>query len=167
MAIDEFATSIPDRAIASRVSLSKWVNERLPSYQALLTAHEVARLTRRPLWVLETLTLFGRFPKKQRFRGKGIGWRRRDVFLWLSAEHCLTLQAVKISAAGYRPVQQQLDLGCTCQRTSRNRPPCSSAQRYSRKCKHGQAKQACPLNSRACAHVRHSTKSPFTTLGTP
>ena len=53
-----------------RVSLSKWANERFPSFQELLTAHEVARLTRRHRWVLAALTLLGRFPRKQRFHGR-------------------------------------------------------------------------------------------------
>lgn len=65
------------------VSLSKWVNEKFPSLNEILSAHEVARLTRRHRWVLVALTLLGRFPKQQRFRGRAIGWRRGDLDPWL------------------------------------------------------------------------------------
>jgi len=34
-------------AFPDRVTLSKWVNERFPPWEQLLTAHDVARLTRR------------------------------------------------------------------------------------------------------------------------
>src|SRR6185437_935382 len=89
MAIDESGLQTLDRGPAPRVSLSKWVNERLPSFQELLTAHDVARLTRRPRWVVAALTVVGRFPPKQRFHGRSVGWRRYDVERWL-AEHFAT-----------------------------------------------------------------------------
>ena len=79
MAIDESGSQTLDRGRAQQVSLSKWVNERIPSFQELLTAHDVARLTRRHRWVLTALTLFGRFPRRQRFHGRRIGWLRSDV----------------------------------------------------------------------------------------
>jgi predicted DNA-binding transcriptional regulator AlpA len=84
MAIDESGLRAPDRGRAQRVSLSKWVNESLPSFQELLTSHEVARLTRRHRWVLAALTVAGCFPLKQRFHGRSIGWRRNDVERWLA-----------------------------------------------------------------------------------
>ena len=66
------------------VLISKWVNEPPPSWDQILTAHDVARLTRRPKWVLSALTLLGHFPKKQRFHGRNLGWRLPDVEDWLA-----------------------------------------------------------------------------------
>lgn len=66
------------------VTLSRWVNEPLPDWQGILSAHEVARLTRRYRWVLATLSCLGGFPKPQRFRGRRIGWKRRDVEDWIA-----------------------------------------------------------------------------------
>jgi predicted DNA-binding transcriptional regulator AlpA len=61
------------------VSLSKWVNEKLPACDQILSARDVARLTRRRRWVVYALTLFGQFPKRQRFHGRAIGWAKSDV----------------------------------------------------------------------------------------
>lgn len=74
------------------VSLSPWVNERLPAWTDLLSAHDVARLTRRPTWVLLSLTAVGRFPRKLCYHGRSVGWLRADVVEWLAksnrAEDC-------------------------------------------------------------------------------
>jgi predicted DNA-binding transcriptional regulator AlpA len=74
------------------VCLSPWVNEPLPAYTELLTAHDVSRLTRRGKCVLAVLTLAGFFPEKRRSRGRGIGWLRSDVERWVqsteSNRHC-------------------------------------------------------------------------------
>ena len=70
-------------ASPDRVTLSKWVNERFPPWEQLLSAHDVARLTRRPRWVLLGLTLLGRFPRKHCFHGRRIGWLRDDVLDWI------------------------------------------------------------------------------------
>lgn len=67
----------------SNVVLSKWVNEKLPAWNEFLGAHELARLTRRPRWILAALAFVGQFPKPRRFRGRAIGWHRRDVQRWL------------------------------------------------------------------------------------
>jgi predicted DNA-binding transcriptional regulator AlpA len=68
---------------AGNLSISKWVNERFPPWTELLSAHEVARLTRRPKWALAALTLLGRLPKPERFHGRNVGWHRLDVQRWL------------------------------------------------------------------------------------
>lgn len=65
------------------VSISRWINERYPPLQDLLSAHDVARLTRRPRWMIVGLSLIGRFPKKLKFRGRAIGWRRSEVLEWM------------------------------------------------------------------------------------
>ena len=77
---EERAASV---ASPDRVTLSKWVNERFPPWEQLLSAHDVARLTRRPRWVLLGLTLLGRFPRKHCFHGRRIGWLRDDVLDWI------------------------------------------------------------------------------------
>ena len=83
--------SLPSsQAAATRTShnvvLSPFVNERFPAWEDLLSAHDVARLTRRPRWVLAGLVFFGHFPRKRRYRGHGIGWLRSDVLSWLAKD---------------------------------------------------------------------------------
>jgi predicted DNA-binding transcriptional regulator AlpA len=77
----------PSAATARQeVSISKWVNERAPPWDDILTAHDVARLTRRHPWHLSALMWIGRFPAQQRFRGRRLGWLRSDVVSWLAKE---------------------------------------------------------------------------------
>ncbi len=80
--------SITDEPIFPRttVTLARWVNEPLPPVQELLSAHNVARLTRRPKLVISSLILLGRFPKKRRYRGRQVGWLRSDVLDWLARD---------------------------------------------------------------------------------
>lgn len=73
-------------AAPRRVSLSPYVNERFPNWEELLSAHDVARLTRRPRWMVLSLALFGRFPREYRFHGRAIGWLRSDVLRWLAKD---------------------------------------------------------------------------------
>ena len=132
MAIDE-SPSIRDPAAPLRVTLSRWVNERPPSCRALLTAHDVARLTRRSRWVLETLTLFGRFPRKHRFHGRRIGWQRRDVLLWLGAERLFGGEQPREANAGPEPIQRELQLRLPpCRRSRSHRSRCRSSRPKSR-----------------------------------
>jgi len=56
------------------VTLPPWVNESLPAFSDLLSAHDVARLTRRSRWALSGLMLLGLFPKRRRYQGRPIGW---------------------------------------------------------------------------------------------
>jgi predicted DNA-binding transcriptional regulator AlpA len=65
------------------VSISRWVNERYPPLHDLLCAHDVAHLTRRSHWVITGLCLIGRFPRKLKFHGRSIGWRRSEVLVWM------------------------------------------------------------------------------------
>jgi predicted DNA-binding transcriptional regulator AlpA len=66
-----------------RVLISPWVNERFPPINELLRSQDVARLTRRPRWLIAGLCLIGRFPKRLNFHGRAIGWRRSEVLDWL------------------------------------------------------------------------------------
>src|SRR5229473_6686099 len=84
------AESLPAQHAIGRasntVSLSPWVNERFPDWEQILSARDVARLTRRPCWMVLSLALLGRFPRKRRFHGRGIGWLRSDVVHWLTRD---------------------------------------------------------------------------------
>jgi predicted DNA-binding transcriptional regulator AlpA len=115
-------------ASAYRVSLSPYVNERFPNWEELLSARDVARLTRRPLWLLLSLTFLGRFPRKHRFHGRGVGWRRTEVLRWLVDDLAVTRCNAK--PPGNRPEnarQTSLPLEYTgaCS-ARRSRVPCSS-----------------------------------------
>jgi predicted DNA-binding transcriptional regulator AlpA len=76
----------PKAASVPAVVLSRWVNEPYPPLTELLSAHDVARLTRRPRWLLLGLALIGRFPKRVRFRGRALGWWRSDVLEWIEKD---------------------------------------------------------------------------------
>jgi predicted DNA-binding transcriptional regulator AlpA len=73
-------------AASGRISLSPYVNEQFPNWGELLSARDVARLTRRPRWIVLTLSALSRFPRKHRFHGRGIGWLRSDVLEWMSRD---------------------------------------------------------------------------------
>ena len=78
--------------VTQRVSISRWVNDPYPAWDRILTAHDVAlRLIRRPPWMLCSVVALWRFPKRQRFRGKHIGWLKADLLEWMArnARHSL------------------------------------------------------------------------------
>ena len=72
------------RALAVTVRISPWVNEPLPDLQRILCSRDLARLTRRPRWILHGLALIGRFPHQRRFHGRLVGWCRAEVLEWLT-----------------------------------------------------------------------------------
>src|ERR1700693_2521204 len=125
---DESSPVHPASPAASyRVSLSPYVNEQFPNWEELLSARDVARLTRRSRWMVLSLALLGRFPRKRRFRGRGIGWLRSDVIHWLSKDlrattcHSAPAQTLRPRVAR----QTSLPLECTdacVSRRSRRRP---------------------------------------------
>src|ERR1700722_15497112 len=111
---DESALVQPASPVAShRVSISPYVNEQFPNWEEMLCAHDVARLTRRPRWMVLSLTLLGRFPRKHRYHGRSIGWLRSDVLAWLSRGlrvlRCQTLPGV--NAHSHHARQRLLPLG--------------------------------------------------------
>ncbi len=65
------------------VTLSKWVNERSPALTGILTAHDVARLAKRPRWALPALSLLGLLPEGIRFHGRRVGWNRKEIERWV------------------------------------------------------------------------------------
>jgi len=126
----------PQRARRVPVSLSRWVNERPPPWDQILTAHDVARLTRRHCWILRTLALMGRFPRQVQFHGRRIGWHRSEVMEWMAHEPIF--DKTRRSAdppparAASRPahpvaLQRSLQLGSACEHKGRHaRGPCQS-----------------------------------------
>jgi hypothetical protein len=89
--------SLPDMpespAASHRVSISRYVNEPLPNWQEFLSAHDVARLPRRLRWLLVGMAIIGRFPRKQQFRGRSIGWLRSHIVDWMTKEASTTRTA--------------------------------------------------------------------------
>ncbi len=124
--------SIPALPIAQagrgRVLLSKWVNEKFPAWSEILSAHEVARLTRRCQWVVHTLTILGRFPKRQRFHDRALGWAKHDVLKWL-AENAESQQCLGSQRRADVAVVPQLSLPMHFPRTRRGRPRCSKRRK--------------------------------------
>jgi hypothetical protein len=86
MHVESAAAVIAARKPRVAVTISRWVNERLPDIQELLCSHDLARLTRRPRWELFGLALLGKFPRKKRYRGRPIGWCRAEVLEWMTRE---------------------------------------------------------------------------------
>src|SRR5271167_4294844 len=70
--------------VRQRVSISRWVNEPYPAWDQILTAHDVARLIRRPPWAFSSMAAVGQFPQRHRFRGKKVGWLKADVLEWIA-----------------------------------------------------------------------------------
>src|SRR5689334_20989070 len=70
---------------SSPVALSRWVNEPCPPWNDLLSARDVARLTRRHKWVVIGMSWCGLFPKPLCYRGKRVGWLKADVVDTLTA----------------------------------------------------------------------------------
>lgn len=111
----EVKAPVPDpcpkpKAGKTSVAISRWINERYPPLHDLLSAHDVARLTRRPRWVLAALCLIGRFPKKLKFRGRAIGWWRSDVLTWLARDFPVTSDHAVANRSGARRSPRQISL---------------------------------------------------------
>lgn len=122
------------------VSMSRWINERNPPLHELLSAHDVVRLTRRPRWVIAGLCLIGRFPKKLKFRGRAIGWRRSDVLEWLARD----ITAVGDHAPAIRSE--------SCRRPRHILLPLKRAasNRFARRCRARRRSSKCKASPRIC-----------------
>src|SRR5258708_32943712 len=99
------AIDVGGLSVRQRVSISPWVNEAYPAWDRILTAHDVARLIRRPPWMLSTLAVVGQFPRKQQFRGKKIGWLRADILEWMARTRRSPFTST--SDKGYCPRRRQ------------------------------------------------------------
>src|SRR5271167_4262513 len=93
--------------VPQRVSISRWVNEPYPAWDRILTAHDVARLIRRPPWMIRSLAAVGQFPKRQRFRGKKIGWLKADILEWMARTSRYPVATPTDKATGCRRRRQQ------------------------------------------------------------
>ena len=111
-------TSFPDASIRStvskHVSLSPWVNEQFPGWGQLLSSHDIARLTRRPRWMLLGMMVLGRFPRRCRFHGRRVGWLRSDVLAWMTDDMAIASCKTRGSRVAYLSGRQMcLPLKCT------------------------------------------------------
>ena len=101
-------TLVTPPARPARVLLSRRVNEPFPPLNLVLSAHDVARLTRRHRWVLYALTALGRFPKQQRFRGHPIGWHPVVV---APARYVLLPVANAITGYSVKAMERKIERG--------------------------------------------------------
>lgn len=86
MSSDEFSPQITAVRTCEKASPLALGERASPGLGRLLSAHDAARLTRRPRWVLLGLTAFGRFPPKERFHGRASGRLQSDVLRWLAKD---------------------------------------------------------------------------------
>ncbi len=113
-------------SLAPRVAISPFLEERFPPLDQLLTAHDVARLVRRPRWHFCGLALIGRFPAKRRFRGRWVGWMRSDISKWMQKNlHVPSAHPPETNPAKVIARQRHLPLGSTewCPSIRRRRRP--------------------------------------------
>jgi len=122
----------PSAAYPRNISLSKYVNERFPAWEQLLSAHDVARLTRRPRWWLLSMAVLGQFPRKQRFHGRGIGWLRADVMDWMAKDirntQCHTLPTSVAQSEIARQRSLPLSHAHPLRRDRKSRGPCMQSR---------------------------------------
>lgn len=139
---DTLTPSIPARASTREppLTISRWVNERYPPLNELLSAHDVARLTRRPHWVLTGLCLIGRFPKKLKFHGRSVGWRRSDVLDWMSRDLAIAREGEPALRACARKHPHQACLPLECATSCQPKRKCT-AQRPDTACANRSVKQ--------------------------
>jgi|SRR5882757_5123189 len=133
---EEFLPPERARPIApsQHVRLSPWVNERFPAWEQLLSAHDVARLTRRPRWVLLSMMMLGRFPRKRRFHGRDIGWLRSDVLHWLAKDLRMAPCHTPIVPASRPKIARQTSLPLECTE------PCASHRSRGKRCMFSRAR---------------------------
>lgn len=120
-------TPIATGSKATRVVISPWVNEPHPPLHKLLSSHDVARLTRRPSWLLISLSLIGRFPRKTKFHGRAIGWRQSEVLEWMARDLSVA-ERTTVPRVCPRPRAQQVCLPLTCAAPCTPQPGCSNTR---------------------------------------
>jgi predicted DNA-binding transcriptional regulator AlpA len=132
-------------SVAPGVVISPFLEERFPPLDQLLTAHDVARLVRRPRWHFCGLAFIGRFPAKRRFRGRWVGWMRSDISKWMQKNlHVPSAHPPKTNPSKVIARQGRLPLGRTewCPAIRRRR-----RRRCPPKCSVAVATQVCVVHS--------------------
>lgn len=66
-----------------KIHISRWINEPLPPSNQLLSAGDVARLTRRPRWLILGMIALRHFPRQWQYCGRPVGWLRSEIVAWL------------------------------------------------------------------------------------
>ncbi len=112
MTIDPIAGLAGQKARTTLVTISPWVNEPLLDLQGILCSRDLARLTRRPRWVLCGLALIGKFPRRKRYRGRVVGWCRAEVLEWLTRELTVAVDEHARLNAPRRCARRQPRQGC-------------------------------------------------------
>jgi predicted DNA-binding transcriptional regulator AlpA len=108
-------------------------NEKPSPWGEILSAHDVARLTRRHRWVVHALALIGRFPKPQRFHDRSIGWAKHDVASWLAEVEASRGRLARTRRQRtHSPALLQQSLPMHFPRTRRARGPCVSRRKGDR-----------------------------------
>src|SRR5689334_10358849 len=115
----------PAAAHSSSVRLSPWVHERPPAWQELLSAHDVARLTRRPRWMVIGLTWLGQFPARRCFHGRRVGWVKGEVVEWLARD----ISAKRCSGVVGRPFQSVLPMHFPRTKHGKRRGVCATRKK--------------------------------------
>lgn len=111
---------------AVTLTISPWVNEPLPNVHEILCSRDLARLTRRPRWVLYGLALIGKFPRRKRYRGRIVGWCRTEVLEWMTRDLVVETEIHERLNAPRRCVRQQARQACLPLECS---SPCLSTRR--------------------------------------
>lgn len=112
-----------------RVVISPWINERPPPLHELLSSHDVARLTRRPSWLIASLSLIGRFPKQIKSRGQRTGWLRSQVLDWMARELAVVTEHAPKPPARVRACSRQACLPLNCATPCALASECSNLRR--------------------------------------
>ncbi|MGH7745091.1 MAG: hypothetical protein ACREQ5_09870 [Candidatus Dormibacteria bacterium] len=100
-----------------------------------MSAHDVARLTHRPRWVLLSMVMLGQFPRKHCYHGRGIGWLRNDVLDWMSKDlqmrncHADRAPMLRRRFARQMSLQLQRARACTARRGGGANSPCKAIRR--------------------------------------
>jgi len=111
-----------EKSCSVAVTISRWVNEPLPDIHGLLGSHDLARLTRRPRWLLYGLALIGKFPRKMRYHGRAIGWCRAEVLEWMTRGLAVPAEIPERSKAFRRCARRNARQACLPLECA---PPCS------------------------------------------
>jgi hypothetical protein len=75
-------------------------------------SYDLARLIRRPRWVLCGLALIGKFPRRKRYRGRIVGWCGAEVLEWMTRELAVEAETHERLNAPRHCVRRQARQAC-------------------------------------------------------